>query len=391
MKKADALAFASASANVRSVNNLKRGNPEMKTTMLTLLIASGMIAATAANAADVYQGGGLKDAPYTPDKFVATGLYIKGDLGIANGDRDIRQDIRTGKNYLYETNEEGEVLGECWGDYKRENVTKIECQDRLGDGFEEDDFRPHPVHQTEYDDGLFSLGDSIYTDLLKVPFSDDFSTAVFGAEVSYMQQIPNSRFILEGGLGVTFYGGNKTTFDFGPSAGTIQSTDGVVGEIYRGEDDLNRFVEHTGTTSFERDYDIDLILRGHYLVTDRLTIHGGAGISWARASAKTAHTTDYDAGGPAEGVFDNSFKDTDTSIGPVLVAGLTYWATDRITIGAEYSYKNHEFDFGDSKTTDSQYRYEHDHRTVYRYNVSDDISVEDDVHAVKARIGIKLN
>jgi opacity protein-like surface antigen len=275
------------------------------------------------------------DAPVSVAGGDHSGFYIKGDLGIASGDRDVSRKI---------TGEAG----------------KTEYVDHDDD---------------ELTDEILANVPSFVGALDSLNSSDSFEGFVFGGEISYLFVLPNRRFGIEPVVGVTFYGDAKTTHAF----------DGIVdGKAHEvdpeGSDpdgpDFPISANLAGFTTVDRDYDIDLILRGHLFVANNLSVYAGGGVSLARASI-SGYATDGDV--------EHSFKDSDWAPGLVLNAGLQYWATDRIVVGIDYTYKAHEFSanksstFGDGEECDPY------------LSVNDKASVDDEVHAIKARIGLKLN
>lgn len=335
----------------------------MKKQLTSISIAAvAAFFATSANASDLF-GNSAKDTPSEVVSYKAptrSGIYITGTLGIANGDRDIDQDISTQKNKLL-----------------------------TPDGFEDDGVTPKfkPALVGDLDEAGNIAGDLVYSDHLSLPFSDDFDDTVFGGELSYLWQLPNKRFGIEFGVGGTFYTDNETNVSFEGERGTITALgDGSPANRYDDVGELNSLVAHTGTTSFSRDYDIDVVAKAHLFVNDQLSVYAGGGLSWAQASLKTSHTTAYNVGGTTAGVFDNAFKQDDSSLGYVLVAGAQYWATDRIVLGFEYNYKQHDFDFDGSSSTDAAVK-----SNAYRYGVSDEISVDDVEHLFKLKASLKLN
>lgn len=364
--------------------------------------AAALIAATffagSAGATDIFDARNDPAPDYAEPAGVYvnhTGFYIGGSLGIANGDRDIRQDIRTQKDCLYEGQENGEAAPfdgsqntqghnqnntffNSWAEIKNGDHLIANCDDTA------DEFSFAHV------DDIFSpvLGPLIYKDLLGLSNSDSWDAITYGGEVSYLYQIPTSKFGLEPVLGAVFYGDNETVYDIDGS-GIIQDVNAFgAGVGYGAVDDLNNHVVHSGESSFERKRDIDLIMRGHYFVNPDLSIYAQGGASWAKAKFSTSHATGYNEGSTAEGVFDNAFSQSDTSLGYVIGGGLQYWVAPNVTFGVDYTYKHHEFEFGSGNSTDAQYS---GGGQLYRYGVSDDISVDEDIHAVKAKLSIKLN
>lgn len=327
-----------------------------------LVTASALALSTGAHGADVYSQGSIKDSGFAePVSHSRSGIYLTGALGWASIERDASASIKNQKNEL------GTVCASEDDD----------CGD-VGDFNQADELVAGQV-----------AGPLVFSDALSGRASDDQSAMVFGGELSYLFHLPNQRFALELGLGGTFYTDNESSVSF---AGIPTITGTAAGGPVFGYPDIGEAHDENATAghvSFERDYDIDLVAKGHVFVTNNLSLYAGAGLSWAQASMNGSYGSTYATayGLPAaEGVFDNSFSDDDSSLGYVLMAGFQWWATDRIVIGGEYSYKAHEFDFSAGKTTDAIVS-----REAYRYNTNGTVEVDEDVHAFKLRAGLKLN
>jgi opacity protein-like surface antigen len=327
----------------------------MQTNGKSTLAASAIALFFASPALSADIGGGSKDAPvYDGPALNRSGFYVTGTVGYAKGERDGYGSIATDKHGTVVLDEEG-------------NPTELDTVGEDG-----------PLA------GL-ATGEFIFSDLLEGRKSDDFDSTIFGGDVSYLIHLPDRRFGVELGVGATFYADNQMKAAFGGFPVATGKGDGCPACAYP---DVGEEQNHgqLGSVSFERDFDIDLTAKGHYFVLENLSLYAGGGLSIAQGSASAEHASNYSVAGQAEGVFDNSFKKNDTSIGYVLLAGAQYWATDRIVVGVEYSYKKHEFDIGDSSTTDAAV-----FGDAYRYGVTDKLEIDDEIHAVKARVGIKLN
>jgi opacity protein-like surface antigen len=304
------------------------------------------ILSSAAHSADL--GGGAKDGSSpgifdAPRNSARGGFYIKGDLGIANGDRSVSRNI---------SGEAGEVNEDDHGP-DRENNT---ADDTLTDAF---------YYDPEAIGALNSINDS-----------GSFDSTVFGGEVSYLWHRPASRVGLEVAVGATFYNDSKTSHGFDDViAGKFREIDdGVLGA----PEDFD--VAIAGYTDVERDLDIDLILRGHYFLAHNLSVYAGGGLSLAKATISGGAGAEVN-GDPVE----HSFKDSVWAPGYVLNAGAQFWLTEQITIGVDYTYKVHEFDTTKSSLFEENPGDEGDYLSV-----KDKASVEDEVHAIKARLGVKL-
>lgn len=314
----------------------------------TLMTAAGVILLTgAAHASDLDLRGSTKDGAYVEQvpTSTRTGLYIRGDLGLAWGDRDASARIVGQKN----------------------NLDAV-------DGPEVEDDKPVAGL---IDDGM------VFRDLLAGRLSDDFDATVFGGEIGYLWQFPaNRKWGLELAVGGTVYGDNDTATAFGGDPVITGKGEDFPANIYPDIGEANIYSQ-MGHVSFERDFDIDILPRIHFFPTNNMSLYVGAGVSIAKGSLKGSHASDY---GFADGVFDNAIDDDDTDVGLVLNVGGTWWMTDRLTLGLDYTYKRHEFDFDAGRSTDAAVG-----REAYRYSVDSSVNVEDDVHAVKARLGFKLN
>jgi opacity protein-like surface antigen len=347
--------------------------------MKRVIIACGLLAIMSGQAlpADIY-GGSTKDDPGyadTPAQYWSpTGFYIRGDLGIANGDRSTDRDITR--------NLDGEltVKDEDHAEWVAEGLTDLNV----------------PFTQ---DGNNFLI--PLIADRLGYGADQSWDSMVFGGEIAYLHAIPNTRFGVEIAAGVTFYDDDDSTTTTGHVnragrylGGTAASEFNFGGGAFTCADiatcagDPSHFTQ-SGFASVHRDHDIDLILRGHFFAAENLSFYVGAGPSWARADISGANAPD--AGQiPAqiEGFYPTAFSDTESSIGYVLNAGLLFWATDRVTVGADYTYKNHDFDA--SASNSGSFDVFPDFLSLSG-GAQDRVSVEDDVHTIKARIGFKLN
>lgn len=336
----------------------------MKRVSTIAVLAAFFGSAALANAADVYEPGGLKDdivgGQYTPDyRQNNSGIYINGHLGFTRIDRSGTGSITGSKNELLVT-----------------------------DGVDDDG---NPIFVTATDENLedgdpLFVGDNIFTDFLTGSSEDELDKFVYGGGLSYLYH--RGRFGLEIGLEGSFYSNNETKRDF-VGAPTITNLntfgEGIYGDV--GDDQL---YGQLGSVSFERNYDIDLILKGHYFPRPDISLFVGAGPSWANASAKGSHVSNYheinSAVAGAVGVLDNSFDQDDNSLGFALVAGINWWADENVVVGAEAFYKRHEFDFGSSSTSNDTIG-----GSAYQFKVSDELEVEDEQWGIKARAAVKLN
>jgi len=312
---------------------------------LLITTASVLALSTSAYASDLR--GSIKDTAFVEQIPTSThsGLYIRGDLGLAWGDRDASASIAGQKNNL-----KALTGSEVTGGKPAAGLI---------------------------DDGL------VFRDLLSGRMGDDIDATVFGGEIGYLWQFrSNPQFGLELALGATFYDDDGTETDFGGKPTVTDKGTNFPSNAYPNVGKPNIYGQ-MGHVSFERDFDIDLIPRVHFFPTNNVSIYAGVGLSWARSSLDGEHASNYSY---AKGVFDNAIDDEDTSLGYVLNVGGTWWATDRLTFGLDYTFKKHEFDFDAGRSTDAAVG-----GSAYRYNVDSSVDIDDEVHAVKARIGYKIN
>lgn len=358
----------------------------MKSISKILCVAAAFAAlASPSLAADIFTSGAYTSDVPKVSRISRTGVYLKGDLGIANGDRDISRTIRR----------EGTV-----------NANEAALDDAFGNG----DGTLDEAEKADIADAMATLnipgsfnadnGLSIplIGDIAKFGADDDFTeNFIFGGEISYLVSQPGSRFGFEVGIGATFYGDNETVINHvglpASYVGGTAASDFVVGTddcstINTCAGDTSHFGTQTGSLSVERNYDVDLVFRPYLFATDRLGLYATIGASVAEATAKFSNGPS----GPLlnanldEGLTTNR-KDTDHSIGLVLGGGAQWWVTDRIVAGVDYTWKRHEFDFN----ADSGATQELGGGVDVGVSANDHVTVKDSVHAVKGRIIIKLD
>jgi opacity protein-like surface antigen len=260
-----------------------------------------------------------------------SGFYVNGALGYHWTDRDVSGGIFGQKMYDDESGEEGEVLPQL----------------------------PGTFHKLDFG-GTDQLEDFVY---------------VVGA--SYLFHMPGKRLGFEVGIDGTLYNDNESAISF--SGFPQDFTPDGIAENVSGD-------EHVGAAKFERNFDLDLLFKGHYFLTSNWSAYAGGGLSWARASAQGGHAN-------LDGEYANAYDDDDDSFGYALVAGTQVWVTDRFYIGAEYGYKKHDFDFGSSSSkTEANLpgSFEGPGSGPGSRVSSDRLSVEDETHTIKAKVGFKL-
>jgi opacity protein-like surface antigen len=358
----------------------------MKRISTSAIALAAAFLASPASAADIGRGG-MKDAPviqYSEERNSNhSGFYIKGDLGISSIDRDVSRTVNRGidldvSDPAYTALLDGAdgsapdgVVSEAEKDAASAQLDTVKIPHSFGD-----DNLTIPL-----------IGD-------KLNFGDnaDIDSFVFGGEASYLYQIPNSRFGFEIGIGVTAYSDADSTHGYVGANGKFVSSTALADADFGGgpictglgtcAGDTSPFSQ-SGIIKFDRDLDIDLVGRFYYFATPNLALNVGGGLSWARANITAANVDDT---GFVSGLDTKIDKDV-SSLGYVLTAGATYWATDRITIGVAYDYKHHTFDAKGSATDSLDLG----GGVSLEGHASDRIEIEDDVHTIKARIGIKLN
>lgn len=332
----------------------------MNRILATSIFALSAAFAAPSVAADVNERGSTKDAPVLVDVFSGgsqhhTGLYVNGSLGYGTIERDTSNTI---------TREVGST-GLVDDDATADDIAKLTEQGYYGD---------------------LNPGGRVYLpafiDQITDGNSQDASGLVYGGGISYLWQAPSTRWGVEIGINADIYADGKT------ERGFVDGTPTITGGVNAAEPGCDSFCVGdpaastlNGFVSVDRKYDIDIPVKLHFFLNDRLSIFGGAGPSFAVASLRGATSSN---GGWYGTDYDNGFKETDTSIGYMLTAGFNYWLTNRIRFGAEYNFKDHSFDADGGKSTLIN------GETGYR-NVNQHIEADDQVHAVKGVISFQLN
>jgi opacity protein-like surface antigen len=305
--------------------------------MRTIIALMGIIymGCAVANAADL--GGSMKDRP-AADLVPAgvaplnvAGFYVSGHIGTFTGNRDISRRI----------------------DHERGTITP---------GIVDDPETP------EIDETVAAIDVPVHQSFIDLGGSDeDLNGMVFGGGLSYLAKIPDRRFALEIAFNADIYTENETRGAFGPTGSTFTM---IGGQPVEDPTASERFTS-TGEFKFSRDFDLDLLLKGHVFVTDRMSIFGGGGLSWAFASLKAESRN-------VDGNYSVTTDDDGSAFGFVLAAGFQYWMTDTFVLGGEYNYKRHDFDFEGSS------RAEDEGGEAYRAAL-DRFKVEDELHTFKVK------
>lgn len=326
------------------------------------VLAAGFLPASAADTYSRQQS--VKDSAVDVITVVdanRSGIYITGELGYASIDRSVRRDISRQIDLRADvTGEDPQDIADAQADLDAAGIAN-----RL-DG-----------------NNLFI---PLIADRLGLSGGDEPSAATFGGEVSYLWH--TGRLGFEIGIAGTFYGDNDTKLAHNGAVGsytggTLFSHPDICNTTCAG--DASHFPQ-SGGLSFERDFDIDLPLKVHGFVNDRLSVFVGAGPSFAFATLK-GHSSDDTLSAMGRSDLSTSHDEDVTSFGYVLTAGFQYWATDRITIGGAYTYKAHDFDSKESGSGLENLGPGVDLVGQSR----DSIEIEDEIHTFKARIGFKLN
>lgn len=194
--------------------------------------------------------------------------------------------------------------------------------------------------------------------------SQDVEAFFGGGGISYLRTFNN--FGVEIGVNADFYGDNLSVHD---------SVD--IDEV---DDEGDGFTAGR-TFSFERDHDIDLLVMGHYFFNERMSVRLGAGPSWASASANMGYEAEGFVDGESFGSAFAQSKPEDNALGIVARADLNYWPQDDVRVTLGYVFKRHEFEFenngGGNLGPNSAV-------------VTDTATVEDDIHAIKASLGLRF-
>jgi opacity protein-like surface antigen len=356
----------------------------MKTKLAIALLAA--LAAGPAFAADVYHhDGGLKDdSPgYSGERRADhSGLYITGDLGIASGDRSTT--VRNNRAIDLDVTDPAYTAVLDGADGSAPNGVISDAEREAASAFLDTFNVPHTITED-------SLNIPLIADRLGIGNDSDFDATAFGAELSYLWQLPGRRLGLELGVGATFYQNSETGIAYtgqnGAFVGGTAAADAAVGGVPLctgiGTCAGDPSIPQSGFAKVERNFDIDLIGRLHYFVTRDLSLSGGGGISFARADISGG--TFDDTG--AFGGLNTRFSGDESSIGYVLNAGVNWWVADYIRLSAEYSFKHHEFSGGGSAADNLNLAPGVD----LNGSANTKVDVEDDIHAIKGRIGIILN
>lgn len=350
-------------------------------------LAVALLSSTAAVAADPFPKKSTKEADVDPiAKFVdegsqhRTGFYVTGTLGYADIQRDSSHNV---------TREMGGT-GTIPTDASQEELDEyIKSLDAAGVAWRGDAVPGGTVSIPGIIDSFTNRGSD-----------DNLSGLIYGGEISYLWQAPNTRWGVEVGIAADFYNKGKSSSSFESATPTITGgyyaqpePIGDLGGTWCNEDGTGYCkgapagTTINGSMSVDRKLDIDLPIKLHWFLNDRLSIYGGAGPSFAIANLQGSTSTNAPGWMGIGSDYDHSFKDTDTSIGYMLAAGFSWWIANNVRLGAEYNFKQHKFDADGGKSTVglpddgvSQYR-----------NVNQHLESEDDVHAIKAKLSIKLN
>ncbi len=348
--------------------------------MKTLLTATALSALLigAASAADVYSAGSLKDSGFGPAVSNSrAGFYATGLLGYSWGNRDIRQTVNRELGIYAEVppapareDFEGEGAEEAYEAAKADYDAQVKAFEAMGG---------------QLNGTTASL--PLIGDVLNNAGDADIGGFVYGAEVSYLFH-NGGRFGFEPAVGVTFYGDDSGGIAHSEKAGILQANLG------KGLEDVaaSPFTQ-SGFASAERDYDIDVLLRGYYFVNDRLALTLGGGVSIATADVCGSSRMDGVTGGDplsdiAISAFNTQGCKSDTSVGPMIEAGFKFWATDRVSVVGRVDAKWHEF--GADIKSGAELPFGESGAGLYG-NSTNHIEVDDVMWSAKAGVSIKLD
>lgn len=335
----------------------------MKTSLIALTVALMAAPAMAADLKSSPQRRVADDLPTPPISQGPinnhSGFYVSGSLGVAEIDRSVDRSVNRERG-VDQTIPANATQAQIDATVQQLKAAGVDVRGELVPG------------------GNIVL--PVERDHLGLSDNGDLSSTVFGAEAGYLYAPSRIGFSL--GVAATFYGdadsGGSHSGELGSqSGGTVSCPKGAcVGTP-------SLMGAQSGAYEVDRDFDIDLIARAHFFVTDRLSINAGGGLSLARASISGASGADIPT---AINGYGAEFDEDDTSIGYVLTFGADYWLNERVTIGATYEYKRHDFSAGGSSSASSLPA-----NGAFAYEQSSDhVSVEDETHTIKAKIGFKL-
>lgn len=230
---------------------------------------------------------------------------------------------------------------------------------------------------------------TIFTDLLgPASASEDLEDTIYGGGLSYLHKFSGTDLGVEVGVDGTFYTDSNSEAEFGGFP-VVTSVSAFGEGIYPDVGEEQNYGQ-LGSASFGRDYDVDLVLKGHYFLKPNFSVFLGAGPSWSVATASGEHASNYHtlngAVSGATGVLDNSFKKQVSALGYVATAGFNWWFQDNVVFGVDGYFKQHDFDFGDSSNSAAEIG-----GNPYTFGVSDHLSVKDEIWGAKATLKIKLN
>jgi opacity protein-like surface antigen len=327
---------------------------------------------TPARAADVYGGESYKDGPGPEYRQPGHGgFYISGTLGYAWTDREYSRTIdrEVGVDVKLPT----------------KNVTQEDI-DHVADELT----KAGVAHRGNLVPGG-NLIIPLLGDILKFGTDDDANGFTYGAGVQYLFH-NGGRYGVSIGADVEGYGNGESKYKHTDLAGKISGGNllgdhggcGGPGTGCAGEDSP---FSQSGTASVDRQFDIDLVLMGHIFITDRLAVHAGGGISFARA--EVCGTNKSGSTNPMLiKAFDTGFCDDDFAIGGVIKGGLQYWLAENVTIGFDATAKWHGFEAsGDSYNSVNLDRA----GDIKLYGQSSDtVEADDVVVGAKGRLSVKF-
>ncbi len=302
----------------------------MKTITLRFASATAIAAimATQAFGADIYQGG-LKDAPYTPDRALWTGWTATVGAGWANHNFDTSRTIHGSLNH-YSIDTKGEDRKSAcrgkWADVENWN-------DICGTDFTADD----TIDPVRYE---IPLAESHFSR------NEELDESGFQGSFELGRRLQNSGFIFEAAIGVSVDAAGAASSSYDTQHAITIDPDGLFGgPVAVDPDDFA--LTGVGSLSVEKTHDIYAVIgAGVPLGSDqRLAIGARGGVVLGFFDVKGAHHFD----GDADGDFDTAFSGGKSKIGGIVEGYARYKLTDNVDAGLLVSYKA----FSDIKAGDS--------------------------------------
>lgn len=383
----------------------------MKTTTLTIAAASAMLVLSglggegtgglSAQAADIY-GGGLKDAPYTPDRAMWTGWTATVGAGWANHNFDTRRTIDGSLNkysvdrmgadrltkrskYCIPEDNEGEDLTGAIA------TTFHHCPDGYRRKWADDD----------YEIDAFTADDTIDPARYEIPLaashfsrSEELDESGFQGSFELGRRVQNGGIIFEGAIGVSIdatgaaSSSYDTEFDLAANPDLPEwKADKIADDCANGKNGC--FLNGEGFLSVKKTHDIYAVIgAGVPLGSDQrlaIGVRGGAVLGFF--DVKGAHHFD----GDIDGDFDTAFSSSENKIGGLIGGYARYKLTNNIDAGLLVSYKAFsKIKAGDSASKDFPSDHCHhcadDEERGLAASVNDRVSIDPSEWAIKGTL-----